>query len=78
MSTYLEMYVDALKQKIDDGGTQAEIDAAVNEYNSFDQVAFERWLSTVDKVTCASCGALFKPSEKPASAEILCKDHVPQ
>ncbi len=78
MSTYLEMYNDALRKIIDDGGSEAEVNAAVDQYNAFDQDAFARWLTTVDKATCASCGVAFKPPEKIVSAEVLCEKHAPK
>lgn len=78
MSTYLEMYNDALRKIIDDGGSQTEVDAAIDQYNAFDQAAFERWLTTIDKATCASCGVSFKPPEKIVSAEVLCEKHAPK
>lgn len=78
MSTYLEMYIEALRKKIDDGGSQKEIDAVVDQYNTFDQTAFESWLATVDKAVCASCGNAFKPPAKLASADVLCEEHAPK
>ena len=78
MSTYLEMYVDALKQKIDDGGTEAEITTAVDEYNSFSEEAFQRWLATLSEARCISCGKAFAPPRMPASAEVLCEEHAPK
>lgn len=78
MSTYLALYVESLEQRIEKGGTQEEVDKAFAEYNVFDQEAFQKWLEGLGNVSCASCGASFKPEPKVATAEILCKEHQPQ
>lgn len=77
MSTYLALYVESLEQRIERGGTQEEVDRAFAEYNAFSQEAFEKWLAGLETVSCASCGASFKPEAKVATAEILCKEHSP-
>lgn len=78
MSTYLAMYVESLEQRIEKGGTQEEVDKAFAEYNTFSQEAFDRWLAGLENVSCASCGASFKPDGTAATAEILCKEHTPK
>lgn len=74
--TYLALYVESLEKRIEDGGTQEEIDKAFAEYNVFNQEAFARWVAGLESASCASCGESFKPSETAASAEVLCRKHV--
>lgn len=78
MSTYLAMYITQLEERIAAGGTQADVEAAVAQYNVFDQKAFDAWLEGVAQVSCVSCGAPFKPSSKIASIEILCGECGPR
>lgn len=76
MSTYLEMHVEALRRTINEGGSQAEIDAAVERYNVFDREAFAQWLPQAGKMHCSTCGTSF---DAPATAqphdEVLCESH---
>jgi hypothetical protein len=76
MSNYLALYVESLEKRIEEGGTQEEVDKAFAEYNTFNQEAFDKWLAELPAVSCASCGVNFKPEPGAAAAEILCKEHA--
>ena len=77
MSTYMDLYVGALEERIQSGGKQEDVDTAFAEYNAFKPEAFQEWLEGAGSIACGQCGALFKPEGKKATDAVLCPEHTP-
>lgn len=75
MSTYMDLYVGALEERIQSGGKQADVDDAFAEYNVFSLEKFKRWMKQAGPQTCSQCGDTFSPSEKNATDAVLCPEH---
>ena len=75
--TNLDLYLVALYDLLQAGGTQETVDAAVQELNDPSQKGFEAWLERVAGLACSTCGKTYNPEGPPRLAqEALCPECV--
>lgn len=76
--TYLEWYVEQLNAQLEVGGTEAEVEHAVTEFNKPTRGGFEKYAA--DKAfNCATCGDLLIAASPlpPLDQEIACPKCAP-
>lgn len=76
--TYQELYTQWLESRINAGGKNEDVDAALDEYNAPTRQGFDAWLKNTKKVPCSTCGDHFAPDGQAPSQEILCPTHAPR
>jgi hypothetical protein len=75
--TYLDLYLAALYDLLQGGGTQEAVDATVKELNDPSPAGFTTWFEHVPGLACSTCGRTYKPEHPPLLAtEALCPECV--
>jgi hypothetical protein len=74
MSTYLSKYEDHLASLIASGGSEADIERAVSEYNKVTPARLAEWVASAG-LTCAYCESPALSIDVRPTDEITCAEH---
>lgn len=78
--TYFDLYLAALYDALQAGGTQAAIDRTIEEINNPTQAGLEAYLTGPAKTPCGVCGTPFSGADRTPKLdeEVLCLNCKPK
>lgn len=74
---YVEAYLAALYDVLEQGGKQEAVDKAIAEVNNPSDAGLAKWLEAFPEQLC-DCGAKFKPENVKLDQEMMCPTCSPK